>query len=145
MQRGMSIYFQVWFQKGVESGAMFLVPIQAIVWKSCDLPESVDIQPWDVFSSEFSCSRIELFNESGAFVLPKRLPGRYMMTFDFTGNELSDDLEQHKMLHLIRVDGGWFSAVPNNRVLIEDMAFLDNGATKERPDFTSLSLQFKSE
>jgi hypothetical protein len=145
MQRGMSIYFQVWFQEGPAAGAMFLLPIQALVWKPCDIPEPLHIQPWDVFSSDFSCSRIDLFHESRAYVLPNRVPGRYMMTFDFTGNELADDLEQHKHLHMIRMDDGWFAAVPNNRVLIEDRAFLTNGVTKERPDFESLSKEFRSE
>jgi len=37
------------------------------------------------------------------------------------------------------------AAVPNNRVLIEDLAFLDGGVTTERPDFRSLSTEFYSE
>lgn len=145
MQRGLSIYFQVWFQDGVGAGAMFLLPIEAICFEPCPMPDKNLIQPWDVFGPMFTVTRIELFHRSRAYLLPARAPGRYMMTFDFTGNELADDLEQHKHLHLIRMDGGWLAAVPNNRVLIEDLAFLDHGVCTERPDFTSLSGEAHSE
>lgn len=145
MQRGLSIYFQVWLQDGVGAGAMFLLPIQALVTKPCKFPESKLVQPWDVFSSDFSCSRIDLFYRSRAYILPNRLPGRYLMTFEFTGNELSENLEQHKAAHLIAMDEGWLCAVPNNRLLIEDLAFLDKGATKKNPGFVSLAPEFYSE
>ena len=145
MQRGLSIYFQVWIQDGDGAGAMFLLPIQALVISPCLIPDNNSIQPWDVFSSDFTCCRIELFYRSKAYLLPDRLEGRYMMTFDFTGNELADDLEQHKHLHLMSVDEGWIAAVPNNRILIEDMAFLDKGVTEKRPDFLSLATEFRSE
>lgn len=144
MQRGLSIYFQVWFQDGLGAGAMFLLPIQAIVTKPCELPEKHLIQPWDVFGPTFTCARLNLLYQSKTYVLPERLPGRYLMTFDFTGNELADDLEQHKHLHLISMDDGWFAAVPNNRMLIEDKAFI-SGVTMDRPDFESLVPEFRSE
>ncbi len=145
MQRGLSIYFQVWLQK-YGAGAMFLLPIQALCFKPCTPPTvQSDVQPWDVFSPHFTCTRIELFHRSRCYQLPSRAPGRYMMTFDFTGNELADDLEQHKHLHLLKMDSGHLVAVPNNRVLIEDTAFLDHGVTKERPDFTSLEPEFYAE
>jgi hypothetical protein len=145
MQRGLSLYFQVWLQAGVGAGAMFLLPIQALVTKPCELPDSNVVQPWDVFSPDFTCARLELFYRSVAYVLPTRARGRYVMTFDFTGNELADDLEQHKHLHLLAMDGGWYAAMPNNRLLIEDLAFLDDGVTHERPDFESLATEFRSE
>lgn len=144
-QRGLSLYFQVWLQDGPGAGAMFLLPIDALVFQPCDMPTKSMIQPWDVFSPDFGVTRIELFHRSRAYVLPDRAPGRYMMTVDFTGNELADDLEQHKHLHLIQMDGGWLAAVPNNRVLIEDLAFLDDGVTTERPDFKSLEPEFFAE
>lgn len=144
-QRGLSLYFQVWLQDGPGAGAMFLLPIQALVHRECELPEKKLIQPWDVFSSEFTCFRIDLFHRSRTYLLPGHVPGRYMMSFDFAGNELADDLEQHKHLHLIAVDGGWFAAIPNNRVLIEDRAFLDRGVCRENPGFVSLAPEFFSE
>ena len=57
----------------------------------------------------------------------------------------ADDTEQHKHLHLIRMDEGWLAAVPNNRLLIEDRAFQDLEATKERPDFCTLEREFFAE
>jgi hypothetical protein len=143
MQRGLSIYFQVWIQNGRGSGAMFLLPIQALVHKPCKMPRTEMIQPWNVFSPDFSCSRIDLFYQSRAYVGPDDKSGSYMMTFDFTGNELADDVEQHKCLHLIAVDDGWFAAVPNNRLRIEDTAFLE--ASHMRPDFEVLTKEFHSE
>jgi hypothetical protein len=145
MQRGLSIYLQAWIQDGYGAGAMFLLPIHAFVTKPCEMPDTNLIQPWDVFSPDFTVTRIELFYRSRAYLLPGHLPGRYLMTFDFTGNELADDLEQHKHLHLLAMDGGWLAAVPNNRCLIEDLAFLDHGVTKERPDFISLEPEYFAE
>lgn len=145
MQRGLSVYFQVWLQDGPGAGAMFLLPIQAVVHKECELPEARLIQPWDVFSSDFTCCRIDLFHRSRAYLLPDRNPGRYIMSFDFIGSELAEFLEQHKQLHLIAMDGGWFAAVPNNRVLIDDPAFLDHGVAQENPGFVSLAPEFYSE
>lgn len=144
-QRGLSLYFQIWLQDGVGAGAMFLLPIQALVTKPCQIPDRKLVQPWDVFSSDFSCSRIDLFYRSRAYLLPDHIPGRYLMSFDFIGNELADNLEQHKHLHLVAMDGGWFAAVPNNRLLIEDLAFLDKGVTQENPGFVSLATEFYSE
>jgi hypothetical protein len=92
-------------------GAMFLLPIQALAMKPCELPDAMYVQPWDVFSADFTCTRIELFYRSVAYVLPMRMRGRYLMTFDFTGNELADDVEQHKHLHLIAMDAGWLAAI----------------------------------
>jgi hypothetical protein len=145
MQRGLSVYFQVWFQEGDAAGAMFSVPIQALVHSRCEIPDPSYVQPWDVFSSHFTCMRMDLFYRSRCYLLPNRLPGRYVMTFDFEGSDLAEFQEQHKHLHLVAAEGGWFAAVPNNRLLIEDHAFLDGGVGQKRPDFTSLAPEFYSE
>lgn len=143
-QRGLALYFQVWFQDPLP-GPMFLLPIHALCFKPCAVPPLGDIQPWDVFSPHFSVSRLDLFHRSRAYVLPRRLPGRYMMTLDFDGSEIAEDMEQHKQLHLVELDCGWLAAVPNNRVLIEDRAFTDNGVIEKRPDFKSLEPTYRSE
>lgn len=156
-QRGLSLYFQAWLQDGSGgAGAMFLAPIQAcvgVVSKPAgepvapllkDIPPAL-IQPWDVFSETFSVSRIDLFHRSRVYALPDRAPGRYLMTIDFAGNELSEDLEQHKSAHIVVFDDGHIGAFPNNRLLVEDLAFLTDGVTKERPDFVSLEPEFYSE
>lgn len=144
-QRGLSLYFQTWIVDPYATGAMFLLPIDAICFKPCVSPDKNLIQPWDTFSSDFGVTRLEIFHRSKAYVLPDRAEGRYMMTIDFTGNELADDLEQHKHLHIIKMDGGWLAAVPNNRVLIEDKAFFDNPTTTDKPDFISLEPEYFAE
>jgi len=145
MQRGLSLYFQTWLMDGYGAGAMFLVPIQAIVTKPCERLPNAEVQPWDVFSPDFTVTRIDLFHRTRMYQLPARKPGRYMMTFDFTGNELADDLEQHKHLHLCALDDGHIIAVPNNRLLVHDPAFIVDGVMKDRPDFISLAPEFFAE
>ena len=142
-QRGLSLYFQAWLT-GYGAGACFLAPIHACVAKPCEMPPKELIQPWDVFSPDFGVSRIDLFHRSRIYAIPHREPGRYLMTFDFTNNELADDLEQHKHLHLVEFDGGHFGAFPNNRLLFEDLAFFDKVA-EEKPDFAALKAGYYSE
>lgn len=144
-QRGLSLYFQCWIVDAYATGAMFLLPIDALCFTPCEIPKKHLIQPWDVFSPDFGVSRIELFHRTRAFLLPGHHPGRYLFTLDFTGNELADDIDQHKNLHVLKMDGGWLAAVPNNRVLIDDPAFLDNPVCKERPDFQSLEPEYFAE
>lgn len=145
MVRGRSIWFQTWIQDGYGAGAMFLVPIHALALKPCQRPPTLLVQPWDVFSPHFSVSTIPLFKDTTAYLLPGRHRGRYLMTFDFIGTDLADDIEQHKHLHLLAMEGGWLAAVPNNRVLIEDTAFIEKGVMTEKPDFVSLGHEFWAE
>ena len=142
-QRGLSLMFQCWLQEEPGAGGMFLVPIHGICWKPCMRPQNDEVQPWDVFSETFGVARIDLFHRIRAYVMPRRLPGRYMFTFDFTGNDLADDVEQHKHLHVIKLDDGWFGAYPNNRLLIESDAYVM--ATDKRPDFVALGHEFSGE
>jgi len=74
---------------------------------------------------------------------PERLDARYLFTVDFTGNALSDDFTQHKQLHILQVSEGFFSAVPNNRVLSVDEAF--EKPCTELPRFESLEYLYAAE
>ena len=142
--RGLSLQFQAWFVDGPANGACYLVPIEACVTKPCPVPDKNLVQPWDTFSSEFGIGRIDLFHRSRVYVLPDRAPARYEFTIDFIGTDLADDPEQHKHLHLVRFDAGHLGAFPNNRLLFEDLAFMDAVADK-KPDFVALSHDFFSE
>lgn len=125
-------------------GAMFAsVPIEALCWKPCRKLPAKAIAPWDVFSETFTVVTLDLIDRVRAFVLPRRLPGRYMFTVDFTRSDLADDPEQHKQLHVIRLDGGQFAAVPNNRLLVSDPAFFR--VTEKPPGFIPMSKVFKAE
>jgi hypothetical protein len=145
------VSFQVTFtgedHKGVEvqtGGAMFAeVPIEALCWKPCSRPETNDCAPWDVFSETFTVVELSLLMRGRVEILPKRLPGRYLFSIDFCGTDLADDPYQHKQLHIIMADDGFFSAVPNNRMLYVDPAMFKTAT--ERPDFESDGREYFSE
>ena len=150
-QEAASLQFQVRFDEPEMAGAMFCLPIQALCWKPCDLPDVELIQPWDTFSPTFTAHEFALWKRGCAQLLnvrkvegyPERLPARYLFTLDFTGNALADDYEQHKNLHVLQVEAGWFAAVPNNRVLSVDTAFAQPCETL--PKFESLETLFSAE
>jgi hypothetical protein len=74
---------------------------------------------------------------------PERLDARYLFTIDFEGNALANDFQQHKQLHLLQVNEGWFAAVPNNRVLSVDTAF--EKPCENLPRFESLEYLYTAE
>jgi len=143
-QEAASLQFQVRFDEPSCAGAMFCLPIQALCWKPCPMPPADLIQPWDTFSSRFTVHEFALMKRGNAQLLnvrkapghPERIESRYLFTIDFEGNALADDAEQHKALSVLQTSGGWFAAVPNNRVLLIDEAFAPACATL--PRFESL-------
>ena len=150
-QEGHSLQFQVRFEDEIHGGAMFCLPIQALCWKECGKPPSELVQPWDTFSEHFTCHEFKLLRNSRAWLLnvrrcddyAERIESRYLFTIDFTGNPIADFFEQHKQLHVLQVSGGWFAAVPNNRLLSEDSAFSKLPA--ELPRLESLAANFCGE
>lgn len=150
-QEAASLQFQVRFDEPECAGAMFCLPIQALCWKPCAQPHIELVQPWDTFSSTFTVHEFGLWKRGNAQLLnvrgiegyPERLPARYLFTIDFEGNALADDFEQHKQLHLLKVEAGWISAVPNNRVLSVDSAFAQPCETL--PRFESLEHLYTGE
>ena len=150
-QEAVSLQFQVRFDEPEIAGAMFCLPIQALCWKPCLLPDAELIQPWDTFSPTFTVHEFGLWKRGNAQLLnvrdieghPSRIPARYLFTIDFAGNALADDFEQHKQLHVLQVEGGWFAAVPNNRVLSIDSAFAK--PCEHLPHFESLEHLYSAE
>ena len=150
-QQALSLQFQVRFEDKEHGGAMFCLPIQALCWKPCDRPPSELVQPWDTFSSTFGAHSFSLLKNTKALLLntrkcegyPERIESRYLWTIDFEESPLADCFEQHKQLHVLQVSGGWFAAVPNNRVLMHDSAF--SGVPDELPRFKSLAAEFSAE
>ena len=150
-QEAASLQFQVRFDEPSCAGAMFCLPIQALCWKPCQQPDVELIQPWDTFSSTFTVHEFALWKRGNAHLLnvrdiggyPDRLPARYLFTFDFAGNALADDFEQHKQLHFLQIEAGWFAAVPNNRVLSVDTAFTK--PCESLPKFQSLEHLYTAE
>lgn len=150
-QEAASLQFQVRFDEPSCAGAMFCLPIQALCWKPCPIPDTELIQPWDTFSSTFCMHEFALWKRGNAQLLnvrgvepyPERLPARYLFTIDFEGNALSNCPQQHKQLHVLQVEEGWFAAVPNNRVLSVDTAF--ERPCEALPRFESLEHLYTAE
>lgn len=150
-RRGRMLGFQVVFLGQTDTGepndtggAMFAqLPLEAIVARPCLKPLKQYVQPWDSFSETFTVVTLELLHKTPVLVLPERLPGRYCFTIDFTRSDLADDPDQHKQLHVCEMDGGWFGAFPNNRLIFNDPPFWKIGETA--PRFQSLSGEFRSE
>ena len=146
--RGQSLWFQCMLMEPDDGspnntgGASFLLPIEALVTKPCDLPTYMDyIQPWDVFASDFSVCTFDFLG--ACYVLPDKMPATYTLTIDFTGSDLADDAEQHKSLHICFLENGLIDAFPNNRLLFRDDAIWTMMDSK--PDFVSLGGEFLSE
>lgn len=147
-KRGMSLYFQCWLQSPGYAGIMFLVPIEALTHGDYPTAASTPFyQPWDTFSETFGVSCIDLFQHQRVYVLgpgSNRWEGQYLFTIDFTGNDLADDLEQHKHLHVVKLDCGIFGAYPNNRLLVEDTAFFPS-VVSDVPRLKSLAHESRAE
>lgn len=148
--RGHSLWFQVMLKEPEDGspndtgGASFLLPIEALVHAPCPKPDDMTyVQPWDVFSSEFGVCAFDFVARGAAYVLPERRPAQYRFTLDFTGSDLADDPDQHKLLHFCALEGGLYGAFPNNRVLWRDDAFWK--VLDQRPDFEGLGSEFRAE
>jgi hypothetical protein len=144
--RGHSLWFQCIFTEQ-HAGAAFMLPIEALVTKPCPDGDGLTgfVQPWDVFSSEFGVSQDSFTHRGAVSVIhgSERLAGRYRFTIDFAGSDLSEHPDQHKHLHVVFLDVGHIGAYPNNRLLWHDPAFWTT--TTEKPDFLSLSGEFRAE
>lgn len=141
--RGSSLWFQTALGEPY-GGAHFLLPIEALCWKPCEKPDSMTyIQPWDVFSSTFGVVELDFVKRGEAFILPEKVPAQYQFTVDFTGSDLADDVDQHKHLHVCKLETGIIGAFPNNRCLMPDAAFWPQMTI--RPDFDSLAGEFRAE
>ena len=69
---------------------------------------------------------------------------RTLVLVDEAYIDLADDPEQHKHLHVVKFDAGHLGAFPNNRLLVEDLAFMQS-VTNTKPDFIASNHEFFSE
>lgn len=142
-KRGRSLLFQTIFTDK-HAGAAFLLPIEALCWKPVEKPDDLTyIQPWDCFSDYFTVHEASFVARGAVSVLPDGRKGQYRFTIDWGGSDLADHFEQHKHLHVCFLEDGLIGAFPNNRLLWSDPAFWT--VTTEKPDFRSLSGEFRAE
>lgn len=140
--RGHSLWFQCILTDRY-AGAAFLLPIEALCWKTCAHQPAAVVQPWDTFSSEFGVSEIDFVRRGAVEDIRAKIKGQYRFTIDFAGSDLAEYPDQHKHLHVCLFEDGTVRALPNNRLLWSDPAFWTT--TTERPDFLSLSGEFRAE
>lgn len=140
--RGHSLWFQVIFTKQ-HAGAAFLLPIEALCCHPCAYEPAGIVQPWDTFSSEFGVSEIDFVRRGAVSEVRLGMRGQYRFTIDFVGSDLAEYPDQHKHLHVCFFEDGTIRALPNNRLLWSDPAFWTT--TTEKPDFLSLSGEFRAE
>lgn len=141
--RGDSLWFQVNL-KDPYGGCAFALPIEALAWKPCPLPEGLaHIQPWDCFSQDFTVVELAFVRRAATYILPGRIKAEYRFTIDFAGSDLAVDPAQHKALHVCFLESGLIGAFPNNRVLWEDKAFWD--VSTDKPDLDVLNQEFRAE
>jgi hypothetical protein len=125
-------------------GALWHVPIQALVDKPCPMPDDMTyLQPWDCQSDQFSVDEFDFLKLGAVEILPDRVKGQYIRSIAFIGSGLSEDSSQSKTLHLCRLENGHIGAFPSNRILWSDPAFWD--VMTERPDFESLHYEARAE
>jgi len=109
------------------------------------------LQLWDNFGVNVCAHSFDYLSESRAKVFLKKktwLEGDYMFTIDWFDNGYSDAPDQHKNAHVVQLDNGLYSAQANNRILFDDVSFVEDRTIwdgEERPDYETNTLYWWSE
>src|SRR5690606_31796280 len=112
----------------LRSGAIFWrVPISALAWHA-DAPHRPTslLQTWDSFGYQLSVTAFPYLRERDALVRMKagtEESGVYVCTIDWLEHGYSDQPDQHKCAHLLRLYDGNFTLQPNDRLLWADASF----------------------
>ena len=120
-----------------EAGAVYWrVPPHALLWKqdAGALPLEV-VQRWDCFGDVVTATIFDHLEELECVVAcsdGEARPASYVMTFDWWGNGFSDTPDQHKCLHLVRLDAGQFGLYPNNFICWREPSFTSEEARAEQ-------------
>lgn len=126
------------FHVHLKSGAIFWrLPIAALCWRP-DAPHRPTslLQAWDCFDFNVTATAFPYLRERECLIRLKdgsEEPGMYVCTVDFYANGYSDQPDQNKCFHLVKLDDGNFAAYPNDRLLWCDQSF-----TVKEPTFRGL-------
>jgi hypothetical protein len=139
-QRNQALLFHVF----LETGAVYYrLPIDAF----CDARNPVieplktkDLQLWDCLSNQIEIIQWSfLKDQTGEVNLGKvgKVKGRYLFTIEFLHNDTNElDLGfinvpgEYKCAHVLGLENGYFCAMPNNRIVWQDQAFVKNNNVK---------------
>lgn len=134
-QRNQALLFHVF----LETGAVYYrLPLNAFVNSNASNIETnvntSDIQLWDCLSNQIEIIQWAFLKDQTGLVNLDRLGtqrGRYLFTIEFLQNDTNElDLGfinvpgEYKCSHIIVLDNGYFCAMPNNRIVWQDQAFV---------------------
>jgi len=127
------------FHAMLENGAQIArLPITAFCWKSCvPLPLHV-AELWDCFGPHMTCTEFRFLKglrveALGADKVWRK--GAYLFTLDWHGDSYSENPGDagHKNAHVIRLDDGNFTALPNNRIYWREPSFITKPLQTQGP------------
>lgn len=140
-QRNQALLFHVF----LETGAVYYrLPLDAFVNSNSHNIETdvttSDVQLWDCLSNQIEVIQWSFLKDQTGLVNLGRLgnqKGRYLFTIEFLQNDTSElDLGfinvpgEYKCAHVLSLDNGYFCAMPNNRIVWQDQAFVKNNNLK---------------
>lgn len=120
-----------------DNGALISqVPVHGMCWQPDALPmELWACQAWDCFGYWITAVEYAYLRETDfAYVVDRvEYGGTYVCSIDWLDNGWSDAPDQHKHLHLIKLDNGNFALMPNNRVRVNEVSFTDQLFAWDKP------------
>ena len=115
------------FHVMTQTGAQFArIPLHALCWKHpAPLRQISDLQLWDCYSEEVSVHRFAWLEGKRCKIIRSQDRGVYLFTVDWWTDtaKIAGDLG-HKNAHVVRLDDGNFAALPNNRLVWADPAWV---------------------
>lgn len=136
---GRALEFEVMTERGVLRDKL---PVEAIVAdQSAPFVKTEMLQLWNCFSYNFTVIQKPWLNRCSVFCKDKiKRKGTYLWTFDWAGDDpnynmsLAEEPDEHKCLHFIEMDEGYFMLQPNNKVQWFEPSFITK-PFPEKPDY----------
>jgi hypothetical protein len=140
-QRNQALLFHVF----LETGAVYYrLPLNAFVDANKSSVEddmkTSDVQLWDCLSNQIEVIQWGFLKDQTGIVNLNEInkqKGRYLFTIEFLQNDTNElDLGfinvpgEYKCAHILLMDNGYFCAMPNNRIVWQDQAFVKKNKIK---------------
>ena len=109
-----------------DGGVYSRLPIQSFVHKKVNEMPAYPLQPWSVLGNGASVIQYEFLKDIA--IKTKNGLGRYLFTIEQFDGGFSEDPEQAKSFNIIGLEGGFFTALPNNMFTVEE-GFFKNSKT----------------
>lgn len=142
-QRNQALLFNVF----LETGAVYYrLPINAFIVtenkiNSVDDLKTTDLQLWDCLSNQIEVIQWSFLKDQTAIVNLGHLGGvrgRYLFTIEYLQNDTGElDLSfvnvpgEYKCAHIVSLETGYLCAMPNNRIVWQDQAFVKSNVVHD--------------